>query len=149
MTPSLRDRALRYLAQREHGRQELARKLARHASSEKDVEAVVADLATRGLVSDQRYAECWVRAHAPRQGDRALRHALTRAGVASDTIDATLKETERPDELIRARQIWARKFGHEPQDRQEWARQTRFLQSRGFPTEIIRQVLKDCHDEPA
>ncbi|MBL8446605.1 MAG: regulatory protein RecX [Zoogloeaceae bacterium] len=148
MALSLRDRALRYLAQREHGRQDLKRKLGRHGGPE-EVEALVAELAARDLVSDRRYAEGLVRTRAPRQGDRALRQTLVRAGVAVETIEATLEESERPDELARARQIWTRKFGREPQDRREWARQARFLQYRGFPTEIIRQVLKDCHDEPA
>ena len=38
-----------------------------------------------------------------------------------------------------------------PADAREWARQARFLQSRGFATDIIRRVLKSAgasEDEP-
>ena len=39
--PSLKARALRYLAAREHSRLELGRKLARHAEEGDDIEAVL------------------------------------------------------------------------------------------------------------
>jgi regulatory protein len=53
-----------------------------------------------------------------------------------------LASADLPDELERAREIWARKFASPPADAREWARQARFIQSRGFSTDIIRRLLK-------
>lgn len=146
MPPSLRERALRYLAQRDHSRQELIRKLAAHGSEEEAAQ-VLHSLEDLGLLSDNRYAESFVRAKAERFGTGRLRQELARRGVAQEIIAETLAGTE--DELGRARAVWARKYHAPPADSREWARQARFLQNRGFATDIIRKVLKDCHDEPA
>lgn len=146
MPPSLRERALRYLAQRDHSRQELIRKLAAHGSEEEAAQ-VLHSLEDLGLLSDNRYAESFVRAKAERFGTGRLRQELARRGVAQEIIAETLAGTE--DELGRARAVWARKYQAPPADSREWARQARFLQNRGFATDIICKVLKDCHDEPA
>jgi regulatory protein len=148
MPPSLRERALRYLAQRDHSRQELVRKLAAHGSDEEAAE-ILHSLEDLGLLSDNRYAESFVRAKAERFGTGRLRHELARRGVAQEIIAETLAGTGTGDELGRARAVWARKFHAPPADSREWARQARFLQTRGFATDIIRKVLKDCHDESA
>ena len=57
---SLKGRALRYLAAREHSRVELERKLAGHAQDEQELAAVLDDLTARGFLSDQRAAESLV-----------------------------------------------------------------------------------------
>ena len=53
-------------------------------------------------------------------------------------ITESLQETE----LQRAFALWERKFGKPPETLQEKAKQIRFLQQRGFPGNIIRQVIK-------
>lgn len=148
MPLSLRERALRCLAQRDHSRLELNRKLAAHGTEE-EVAEVLQGLEEMGLLCDGRYAESFVRAKAGRFGSGRLRQDLARRGVDQDLIAQALAGSEAEDELGRARAVWARKYGHAPADSREWARQARFLQGRGFATEIIRKVLKDCHDEPA
>lgn len=148
MPLSLRERALRCLAQRDHSRQELARKLAAHGTEDETAE-VVQRMEELGLLSDGRYAESYVRSHLDRFGAARLRLELARKGVHQEIIAQALAGSDAADELGRARAVWTRKFGGPPADGREWARQARFLQSRGFATEIIRKVLKDCHDEPA
>jgi len=145
---SLRERALRCLALRDHSRAELARKLAGHGSQE-GIAQVLQNMEELGLLSDGRFAENFVRAKAARLGNGRLAQELARKGVDRETISTVLAAPEAEDELGRAREVWARKFGAPPADKQEWARQARFLQSRGFATETIRKLLKDCHDEPA
>jgi regulatory protein len=148
MPLSLRERALRYLAQRDHSRLELAGKLAAHGAEE-EVAEVLQRLDELGLLSDNRFAESFIRAKAGRLGNRRLRQDLARKGVDREIIDQALTGAEGDDELGRARSVWGRKFANPPADSREWGRQARFLQGRGFATEIIRKVLKDCHDEPA
>ncbi|MDY0013373.1 MAG: recombination regulator RecX [Rhodocyclaceae bacterium] len=149
MPLSLRERALRYLAQRDHSRAELIRKLASHGEEE-EISQVLARLDELGLLSDTRFAESFVRSRANRLGNGRLRQDLARKGVDRDTIELALAgEHCQGSELERAWEIRARKFGEPPTNGREWARQARFLQGRGFATDIIRKVLKDWNDEPA
>ena len=39
--------------------------------------------------------------------------------------------------------VWHSKFSNAPCDAREWARQARFLQGRGFSSDIIRKLLKN------
>jgi len=141
----LRSRAIRLLARREHTRAELAGKLATHGTQE-DIETVLADLERSGLLSDARAAAAYVRGHAARFGAARLRQTLRTKGVDSELIEEQVAEL--PAEIERAREVWARKFGSAPGDAREWAKQARFLQSRGFASDVIRRLLKDTA-EPA
>lgn len=148
MSDSLRERALRLLARREHARVELARKLAPHADSPEELETVLDALSERGLLSDERYVEMRMNARAARFGNARLAHELRTQGISEELVDNALAASE--DELTRARQVWQRKFGHrqEPDDANERARQIRFLMSRGFSGETIRRVLRgDFEDD--
>lgn len=149
MTMSLHERALRCLAQREHSRTELARKLGK-LGSEEEVGAELDRLTELGLLSDARFADAYVRAKAARFGASRLRLELSRRGVGAEQIVSAIEENCSDSELERARDITRRKFAAAPTDAREWARQARFLQGRGFSTEIIRRVLKEHPgDEPA
>ena len=144
--PSLRERALRLLARREHSRVELARKLAPHADSAAGLDELLAELERLGLLSDQRYADQRSRSRGQRLGNARLSHELRTKGVEDAIIASALDSLG--DELTRARAVWQRKFrGMTPQSREEWARQARFLQSRGFPSELIRKLLDDPEHE--
>lgn len=146
--PSLRERAIRYLARREHSRSELARKLAAHGDAE-EVDEVLGRMSELGLLSDTRFAGAWVRGKAGRFGAARLRSELARRGVAAETIDEALAAECSDSELDRARAVWQAKFGSAPADAREWARQARFLQSRGFASDLIRKILKESPDESA
>ncbi|HSD37600.1 MAG TPA: recombination regulator RecX [Rhodocyclaceae bacterium] len=137
------------LATREHSRAELKRKLSAKAEEGDDVEAVLERMAETGLQSDERFAESYVRSRAARLGTSRLQYELVKRGVTQEVADTALSEVLEEDELTRARGVWLKKFGQPPEDRQEWARQARFLQSRGFSAEIIRKLLRDGFDEPA
>jgi regulatory protein len=145
--PGLRERALRFLARREYARVELARKLAAHAESARDVDAVLDDLASRGLISDARYAEMRVHARCARFGDARLAQEMRAAGVDDTLVDEALAGAE--DELTRAKEVWRRKYGAggAPSDAAGRARQMNFLACRGFSRETIRRVLRGGLDD--
>lgn len=159
---SLRGRALRWLAQREHSRAELARKLARYADDADDagdgaedgtgpraaarIGAVLDELGALGLLSDERAAASVLATQAPRGGERRLKQALQQRGLAPDLVERTLAEA-RPGELERARALWQRRFGSPPADAAERARQMRFLAGRGFGGDIIRRVVRGAEEE--
>ena len=144
MSETLRQRALRLLAQREHARAELKRKLTRHAEadghSEEQLEALLDDLVARRLLSDARYAEMRVSVRGRRYGNARLSHELRQTGVAAETAAEAM--TNAGDELARAQVVWARKFDSPPNDAAERARQVRFMMNRGFSSDTIRRLLR-------
>lgn len=146
MSISLRERAVRMLARREHARAELARKLAPYAESVEEIDLLLDDLTARRLLSDARYVEARVGARRARFGDARLAFELRTQGVAEELVDAALASGE--DELSRARRIWQKKYAGKPDDADERARQSRFLMSRGFSAETVRRVLRgDFEDD--
>ncbi|HNH34351.1 MAG TPA: regulatory protein RecX [Rhodocyclaceae bacterium] len=138
----LRQAAIRLLARREFSRAEIARRLSALGTSE-EIDQVLSELQASGLQSDTRFAGAWLRGHAARHGLSRLRQDLRQRGIAESDIDAELAGAGLPPELERARDIWSRKFGTPPADAREWARQARFLQSRGFSTDVIRRLLRE------
>jgi regulatory protein len=149
MAMNLHDRALRCLAMREHSRTEMARKLG-PLGTEDEVNTELDRLVELGLLSDARFADAFVRAKARRFGASRLRVELARRGVSAELIGEAIEEGCGDSELERARDVYRRKFATPPEDAREWARQARFLQGRGFSTDIIRRVLREHPgDEPA
>lgn len=146
MDDSLRERALRLLARREHSRAELERKLASSAESAEALAAVLDDLASRRLLSDERYAEMRLGARSARFGNARLAQELRTQGVADELIEAALEGCD--DEFKRARDVWQRKFKALPgADAASRAKQMRFLMSRGFSAETVRRVLRGDADD--
>lgn len=137
----LKRRAIALLARREHSRAELARKLSNHGTPE-EIEPVLSQLESQGLLSDSRAAAAFVRARSERFGAARLRQDLRSRGIGDEVIEAEVAEL--PDELERARAVWVRKFSQPPADARQWARQARFLQGRGFSTAVIRRILKEA-----
>ena len=148
---SIKGRALRYLAQREHSRAELERKLARHVedtaeqSAAAQIAAALDELAARDLQSDQRAADAVVRAQSRRFGTVKLRYTLRTRGIDSELADAALAALAT-SEFERARALWLRKFGAVAPDTADRARQSRFLAGRGFDADVIRRVVRGTED---
>lgn len=138
---SLRARALRYLARREHSRAELHAKLLPHVQEGEDLDAVLDDLEKRGWLSDARTAVQLVHAKRSRFGTQRITHELRQKGIAEELISAALP-TLKESELEAARVVWQRKFGTLPQDAKEKVTQMRFMQSRGFAQDVIFKVLR-------
>jgi regulatory protein len=149
---SVKGRALRYLAQREHSRLELERKLARHVedqtegSARAQIDAALDDLAAKGLLSDARAAASVLSGQGQRYGTRRLKQTLQAKGIAADLVAQTLQQA-RGTELERAREVWRRRFGSPPADATERARQMRFLAGRGFEGDVIRRVVQAQDDD--
>jgi regulatory protein len=139
--PSLRTRAMRFLARREHSRTELARKLAPIAEECDDVEALLDDLASKGWLSDARFAELAVRSKARRFGPLKVAYGLRAKGVGEETI-ALAFETAGIDGAANLERVWRSRFCDAPADQRERGKQVRFLQGRGFALEEILRFLK-------
>lgn len=138
---SLMARALQWLAGREHSRQELRAKLLRWSNDPEaptQVDAVLDQLAARGQLSEARFVESRVRVRASRFGNRRIEQELRQHGLAPD---AAAREDLRRTELARAREVWRKKYGQIAGTPAERARQARFLTSRGFSSDVVRQLI--------
>jgi len=135
--------AVRLLARREHGVEELRRKLQGKGYPQAVVEFVVSKLAAKRLVSDERFTSSFVHHHAQRgQGPVRIRAELRQQGIAGEAVESALENTEA-DWVAQAQAVRRRKFGDDlPHSPQERAKQARFLQYRGFSSDQIRAAFK-------
>lgn len=138
---SLRARALRLLARREHSRLELERKLAPHAQDPEELRCLLDDLARRGWLSERRVVEQVIHTRRRKFGSRRIRQELLDRGVAEELVAEALPLLKESD-FEAAREVWRRKFGAPPRGRNERARQVRFMQGRGFALETIVKIIK-------
>jgi regulatory protein len=153
---SLKARAMQWLAQREHSRVELRRKLLRAARQRDDAQPEAPDAASEidalldwldanRHLSEARFVESRVHARAARFGQRRIAQELKQHGAA---LDAESADRLRATEFERARTVWSRKFGAAPaQDAASRARQMRFLAGRGFAADVIRRVVQGGNDD--
>jgi regulatory protein len=144
---SLKGRALRLLSQREHSRNELIRKLAPHAESPEQLDAVLVQLEQGGFLSQRRFAESLAHRRGERFGVRRIEQELEQHRIDAVTAQAVLAPL-RATERERALEAWRKRFGTLPGDMAERARQHRFLAQRGFSGEAIGWVLRHAADPP-
>ncbi len=143
---SLRARALKALARREHTRQELQDKLRPFAEDADELEPLLDDLEKRGWLSEARFVEQLTTVRRRRFGAARILHELREKGV-SETALAAVQSQLKDSEVDAARAVWKKKFGSLPATLEERAKQSRFLASRGFSAEVVHAVLKkSCED---
>jgi regulatory protein len=141
-------RALRFLAQREHSRRELERKLSSPENTRLSAEVIdtLDKLEQQGFLSEKRAAEQIARTRRTRFGSQRIVHELKTKGIDDHLIGdilPVLKETE----LETALNIWRKKFAQPPATREERAKQIRFMMNRGFSMETIQHVLSQAAEE--
>lgn len=128
------------MGKREYSYAELGQKLKAFAEESDDIPALLEDLKKRGWLSDERFAEQIVHARKSKFGSARVAHELREKGVSDDLIANAVADVKE-NELANAIVIWRKKYNSPPKSREEWAKQARFLQSRGFGFEIIKNVL--------
>ena len=107
----LRDIAVRYLARREYAIEELTQKLIHRGADPSAAEQVVADLAEENLVSDERFAEMFVRTRIQQlNGPVKIRGELRGLGVSDQLIAKAMPDDRETWFDIAAR--WAGKRCH-------------------------------------
>lgn len=143
----VRARALALLARREHSLRELQRKLQQRDYPADLVVPVLQDLLAEGLLSETRYADEWLRSRVARgQGPNKIRAELRQRGLSDEQIGRALADAAANWGQL-ATEARRKRFGSSlPATRLEWSRQARFLESRGFAAEHIRQALGDDED---
>lgn len=139
----MREHGIKLLARREHAPRELERKLRDRGYAADTVSEALADLIRDDLLSESRYAESFARQRAERgQGRVRIQAELTQRGIGDGHIEQALAELD-VDWAASARAQRRKRFGPDlPDTLRERARQTRFLQQRGFDSDDIRAALR-------
>lgn len=143
--------AVRLLARREHGTQELKRKLVAKGHESAAVEKALEKLGAKRLVSDDRFVSSFVRHHAQRgQGPVRIRAELRQQGIDEELAAQALAQADS-DWVGLAAEVRQRKYGRRlPTEPSERAKQARFLQYRGFNADQIRAaLLAESEDQAA
>jgi regulatory protein len=144
--PSLKGRALRLLSGREYSRTELERKLIRFEEEPGTLSLALDDLQVKGFISEARVIESVIHRRSGKLGLMRIRQELQGKGLDPEAVTTALsglKDSERE----RAQEVWRKKFGALAADAQDAAKQMRFLASRGFGGDVIRQVVKGASDD--
>ena len=99
----------------------------------------------QGFLDEGRYAEGAARRLSSKYGTSRVVRALRDKGVTEQAI-ADVTPDLKENEMAQAKAIWIRKFREPPADANAKSKQIRYLQSRGFSFEIIKQVIRGDED---
>ncbi len=135
--------AVRLLARREHSEYELSQKLAQREFDAEEIERVLLELRQGGWVSDQRFAEAYIRMRQLKGfGPVRIQMELRERGVDEHIVEDAI-DTEADDWLIALQQQYEKKYRNKSiSDYADKAKRMRFLQYRGFTLDAIHRVVK-------
>jgi regulatory protein len=134
---------VRLLAQREHSRVELYRKLQSRFADSDFIDLVLDSLEEQGYLSDERFTEEYLKSRKRKgYGPLRIRAELQERGISQELIACHLEEGD--SEWYRLmQQAAASKLGSFAKDSKSQQKIARFLEYRGFPVSMIRRYLWD------
>lgn len=100
----------------------------------------------QGFLDEGRYVEGAARRLSSKYGTSRVVRALRDKGVTEQAI-ADVTPDLKENELAQARAVWIRKFREPPTDANAKSKQIRYLQSRGFSFDVIKQVIRGVEAE--
>ena len=138
------ERAVRLLANREHGRKELEQKLLRRDLPTDLIVSVLDQLAQEGLQCDVRFAESYLRMRVDRgYGANKIRADLKTRRLQQSVVEQAISDCGA-DWTAVADAALAKKFGClSALDIKTRAKMQRFLYQRGFAAEEIRSAMNN------
>jgi regulatory protein len=136
------------LTGREFSRRELEDKLVKKGCAADIAAQVVNGLEAERLLSDDRFVETLVYARRRRgYGPLRIRRELQDKGISEETIERWL-DAGGAEWFEEVRRVRRRKYGARvPKSLAERAKQSRFLQYRGFSFDQIQQALNSREQE--
>ncbi len=136
------DQALSLLSHREHGCVELTKKLKLKGHEEPEIDAAIEQLKEMNYLNDERFADMFVRGRITKPlGASRILQELIQKGVESNLAKSAIENAEA-DWFELARELKERRFGEDTAtDFKEKAKQSRYLQYRGFNFDQIKYAL--------
>ena len=140
---NIRECCVRLLSRREHSQQELLDKLAVKGFDRTETQLIVDELAAQGWQSNQRFAESYSRYRIKKgYGPIKIICELQQRGIEDCDLDEVLMDlADGWGEILE--QVYVKKY---PDDKvltnKEWLKRNRFLQQRGFSSEMIKTLFR-------
>ena len=131
------------MAIREHSEKELRNKLNSRGFNAELISQVLEELQTEGLLSDSRFTEAFITYRTNRgYGPVRIKQELRERGIADEIMEQCFEALE-VDWMEQLKIVKEKKYGEDmPTDYKEQARQSRFLQSRGFSSGQIHSLFR-------
>ncbi len=139
----IRQKAIDFLASREHSFYELQQKLQARGANSDSIDDVLNGLKQKGWQSDIRFTEQYIQSRLRRGfGPLRITGELHQRGVDDRIVKQGLEQAEI-DWVVYIRAVRNKKFGSTlPTNWDDKAKQMRYLQQRGFTHEQINKELK-------
>lgn len=138
---------MRLLAAREHSTLELRQKLAKKGADDSILDTLLEQLQQDRYISDQRFAEVFVRQKAAAgKGPFVISQLLSAKGISRADTELAMEEAQC-DWFELASAVYFKKFKGPITDQKDRAKRMRFLMSRGFGGDIISSVMEASWDE--
>jgi len=139
--------AVRLLARREYCTFQIEQKLTGREVAYATIAFVIDKLKTDGYLNEQRFAEMYLRSRLDKGEAPWLAAKRTRQkGADEASVQTALDELTADydaEQVVRGLLLGRDPAGFRFEDERVWQRQARFLQNKGFATDIVLRALKE------
>ena len=140
-----REYALRLLEYRERSEQEIKERMARKNYNERLIKSTIKSLKNHNLVNDRRFARMWAESCLRRSYGRwKVQSDLDKKGINEEIVEEVLRESySKVDEVQIALVLIQKKWPFLEEEKNTLLRRVSdFLKRRGFPFEVIAEVIR-------
>ena len=137
---SIKNKAVYFLARREHSYSELLQKLSRYTDDIDTIKQVLEQLKEQNLLSEERCIQNYLSSKSNKYSISKLKYDLFAKVKDTELVEHLIAEAQI-DQYATALNIWQKKFGEKADTTKEEEKQMRFLLSRGFSYDIIIRVM--------
>ncbi|TET85687.1 regulatory protein RecX [Candidatus Aerophobetes bacterium] len=140
-----REYALRLLEYRERSEQEIKERMARKNYNERLIKSTIKSLKNHNLVNDRRFARMWAESCLRRSYGRwKVQSDLNKKGIDEEIVEEVLRESySKVDEVQIALALIQKKWPFLKEEKNTLLRRVSdFLKRRGFPFEVIAEVIR-------
>ncbi len=141
---AIKEACLQFLVRREHSQQELVQKVSAKSYSKNEVVVVLEELAEQGLQSNARFAESYARSRIHKGfGPLRIQSELQQRGAGDCDFEMAVEDIAGSWKNL-LEQVYSKKYMLESTlDIKEKLKRSRFLQQRGFPSEMVQCLFKE------
>lgn len=138
----LQQKALDFLARREHSEFELKQKLIRRDFIPEEIDALLNSLKEKGLLNEERFIQSYINRRSKLGfGPKHIAQGLKQCGIKVLPDLVLDEENVYWEDLLK--KVWLKKFKILPASSEDYVRQMRFLLQRGFNSNQIRKAFRN------
>ena len=145
-----REYALRLLEYRERSEQEIKERMSRKNYNERLIKSTIESLKNHNLVNDRRFARMWAESCLRRSYGRwKVQSDLSKKGIDEEIVEEVLRESySKVDEVQIALALIQKKWPFLEEEKNVLLRRVSdFLKRRGFPFEVIAEVIRQQYGQ--